>query len=57
MIPDPLPSTTPPPSGYAEFVQGVLAQLPWYYPHALLDKLHAPEDCRWHAAMDVVGLR
>lgn len=33
----------------AEFVQGVLAQLPWYHQLALLDKLHTPEDRRWYA--------
>ena len=33
----------------AEFVQEVLAQLPWYHQIALLDKLHTPEDRRWYA--------
>jgi predicted nuclease of restriction endonuclease-like (RecB) superfamily len=34
----------------AEFVQGVLAQLPWYHQLALLDKLSGPETRRWYAA-------
>jgi predicted nuclease of restriction endonuclease-like (RecB) superfamily len=34
----------------AEFVQGVLAQLPWYHQLALLDKLSSPESRRWYAA-------
>jgi predicted nuclease of restriction endonuclease-like (RecB) superfamily len=34
----------------AEFVQGVLAQLPWYHQLALLDKLPGPETRRWYAA-------
>ncbi|GAK27509.1 PDDEXK nuclease domain-containing protein [Serratia liquefaciens] len=34
----------------AEFVQAVLAQLPWYHQLALLDKLNHPEDRRWYAA-------
>jgi predicted nuclease of restriction endonuclease-like (RecB) superfamily len=34
----------------AEFVQEVLAQLPWYHQIALLDKLSAPEARRWYAA-------
>ena len=33
----------------AEFVQGVLAQLPWYHQLALLDKLPGPTR-RWYAA-------
>lgn len=33
----------------AEFVQAVLAQLPWYHQLALLDKLHTPEERRWYA--------
>lgn len=33
-----------------EFVQGVLAQLPWYHQLALLDKLSGPETRRWYAA-------
>ncbi|MDY0037770.1 MAG: PDDEXK nuclease domain-containing protein [Zoogloea oleivorans] len=33
----------------AEFVQAVLAQLPWYHQLALLDKLTRPEDRRWYA--------
>ncbi|MGK5092152.1 PDDEXK nuclease domain-containing protein [Deltaproteobacteria bacterium TL4] len=32
-----------------EFVQGVLAQLPWYHQIALLDKLKTEEDRRWYA--------
>lgn len=32
----------------AEFVQGVLAQLPWYHQIALLDKLPGPEARRWY---------
>ena len=34
----------------AEFVQGVLAQLPWYHQLALLDKLPCPGTRRWYAA-------
>lgn len=34
----------------AEFVQEVLAQLPWYHQLALLDKLGSPESRRWYAA-------
>lgn len=34
----------------AEFVQAVLAQLPWYHHLALLDKLPGPETRRWYAA-------
>ena len=33
-----------------EFVQEVLAQLPWYHQLALLDKLTTEEDRRWYAA-------
>ncbi len=33
-----------------EFVQGVLAQLPWYHQLALLDKLPGPGTRRWYAA-------
>ena len=33
-----------------QFVQGVLAQLPWYHHLALLDKLPGPETRRWYAA-------
>jgi len=33
-----------------EFVQEVLAQLPWYHQLALLDKLDTPESRRWYAA-------
>jgi predicted nuclease of restriction endonuclease-like (RecB) superfamily len=34
----------------AEFVQAVLAQLPWFHHLALLEKLTSPEDRRWYAA-------
>lgn len=34
----------------SEFVQEVLAQLPWYHQIALLDKLPGPETRRWYAA-------
>ncbi len=34
----------------AEFVQAVLAQLPWYHQLALLDKLSSAETRRWYAA-------
>lgn len=34
----------------AEFVQGVLAQLPWYHQLALLDKLGDVESRHWYAA-------
>ena len=34
----------------AEFVQAVLAQLPWYHQLALLDKLNNQHDRRWYAA-------
>ena len=33
-----------------DFVQGVLAQLPWYHQLALLDKLPCSETRRWYAA-------
>jgi len=33
-----------------EFVQEVLAQLPWYHQLALLDKLDTPESRRWYVA-------
>jgi predicted nuclease of restriction endonuclease-like (RecB) superfamily len=33
-----------------EFVQAVLAQLPWYHQLALLDKLQTEPDRRWYAA-------
>ncbi|MBF0160466.1 MAG: DUF1016 family protein [Magnetococcales bacterium] len=33
-----------------EFVQGVLAQLPWYHQLALLDKLRTEAERRWYAA-------
>ncbi len=34
----------------SEFVQGVLAQLPWYHHLALLDKLKTEAERRWYAA-------
>jgi predicted nuclease of restriction endonuclease-like (RecB) superfamily len=34
----------------AEFVQAVLAQLPWYHQLALLDKLDSADARRWYAA-------
>ncbi|MCX6359716.1 MAG: PDDEXK nuclease domain-containing protein [Armatimonadetes bacterium] len=34
----------------ADFVQGVLAQLPWYHQLALLDKLDGNAERRWYAA-------
>lgn len=34
----------------ADFVQAVLAQLPWYHHLALLDKLPTPEARQWYAA-------
>jgi predicted nuclease of restriction endonuclease-like (RecB) superfamily len=34
----------------SEFVQGVLAQLPWYHQLALLDKLGTEMERRWYAA-------
>jgi len=37
----------------AEFVQEVLAQLPWYHQIALLDKLSSPETRRWYAAQAI----
>ena len=37
----------------AEFVQAVLAQLPWYHQLALLDKLPGPETRRWYAAQAI----
>ena len=33
-----------------EFVQAVLAQLPWYHQLALLEKLNSPDSRRWYAA-------
>ena len=33
----------------AEFVQAVLAQLPWYHQLALLDKLSSSDERRWYA--------
>lgn len=37
----------------AEFVQAVLAQLPWYHQLALLDKLPEPNTRRWYAAQAI----
>lgn len=37
----------------SEFVQGVLAQLPWYHQLALLDKLPGPETRRWYIAQTI----
>lgn len=37
----------------AEFVQAVLAQLPWYHQLALLDKLPDAETRRWYAAQAI----
>jgi len=37
----------------AEFVQEVLAQLPWYHHLALLDKLPGPETRRWYIAQAI----
>lgn len=37
----------------AQFVQEVLAQLPWYHQLALLDKLPGPETRRWYAAQAI----
>lgn len=37
----------------AEFVQAVLAQLPWYHQLALLDKLDTEEERRWYVAKAV----
>ncbi len=34
----------------AEFVQAVLARLPWYHQIALLDKLRTDDDRRWYVA-------
>lgn len=36
-----------------DFVQGVLAQLPWYHQLALLEKLATTEDRRWYAAKSI----
>jgi len=36
-----------------EFVQAVLAQLPWYHQLALLDKLDSPESRRWYASQAI----
>jgi predicted nuclease of restriction endonuclease-like (RecB) superfamily len=35
---------------HSEFVQEVLAQLPWYHQLALLDKLNTEEERRWYVA-------
>ncbi|MFZ2853703.1 MAG: PDDEXK nuclease domain-containing protein [Rhodocyclaceae bacterium] len=37
----------------AEFVQAVLAQLPWYHQLALLDKLDSSESRRWYAGQAI----
>ncbi len=37
----------------ATFVQGVLAQLPWYHQLALLDKLHCTESRLWYASQAI----
>ncbi len=37
----------------SEFVQEVIAQLPWYHQLALLDKLEDPEARRWYAAQAI----
>ncbi|MFQ6350070.1 PDDEXK nuclease domain-containing protein [Pseudomonas sp. R11F] len=37
----------------SEFVQEVLAQLPWYHQLALLDKLPSPETRRWYIAQAI----
>jgi predicted nuclease of restriction endonuclease-like (RecB) superfamily len=37
----------------ADFVQAVLAQLPWYHQLALLDKLKAEDARRWYAAQAI----
>ena len=37
----------------ADFVQAVLAQLPWYHQLALLDKLDNAESRRWYAAQAI----
>ncbi|MFZ2754778.1 MAG: PDDEXK nuclease domain-containing protein [Lysobacteraceae bacterium] len=37
----------------ADFVQAVLAQLPWYHQLALLDKLDSPDSRRWYAAQAI----
>lgn len=36
-----------------DFVQGVLAQLPWYHQLALLEKLATPEERRWYVAKSI----
>lgn len=36
-----------------QFVQAVLAQLPWYHQLALLDKLPGPQTRRWYAAQAI----
>ena len=36
-----------------DFVQGVLAQLPWYHQLALLEKLATSEDRRWYVAKSI----
>ena len=37
----------------AEFVQAVLAQLPWYHQLALLDKLRTADERQWYAAQAI----
>jgi len=37
----------------ATFVQGVLAQLPWYHQLALLDKLHCTVSRLWYASQAI----
>ena len=37
----------------AEFVQGVLAQLPWYHQLALLDKVDSADTRRWYASQAI----
>ncbi|AZF34155.1 hypothetical protein C4J89_4718 [Pseudomonas sp. R4-35-07] len=37
----------------SEFVQEVLAQLPWYHQIALLDKLPGPETRRWYVSQTI----
>ena len=39
----------------ANFVQAVLAQLPWYHQLALLDKLQTPDERRWYAEQAIAN--
>ncbi|GAB6058883.1 hypothetical protein JCM31598_20000 [Desulfonatronum parangueonense] len=39
----------------AEFVQEVLAQLPWYHHIALLDKLKIPDERLWYAQQAITN--